>query len=357
MPSSLATTSEGPLGCGFYVVRLVNDGQPILQADKVTTVTWARRRDEVSIATITIPIGGTDLVPCCDGIDKIEVDRTEVIIERNGIGVWQGWVLNDVTITRDTIVINASDILGWTERRVLDDNHVDVGLDLTDIALGYFADSNLSDLPWVIQSSPSGVTGNRTVLTTDYRFASDALRDLYESGLDATVVAGVLLLGPETQLCGTLRLRDTDIDGDPEIKTDGRLRATRVIVKGGNGIVSIYPPTPPVVCFRAADIVHDDESILDQSSADATAISLYDQVSSSFPYFLHVPEGSALNPDAPVHINALIPGAIFQFTSDALCVRISMAMRLVAVDVDVSAGFESVRVTFEPLGSSEEELA
>lgn len=359
MPNSLATTTHGPLGCGTYVVRLVNDGAPILAPRKVTSVVWNRRKDrDVSSATVTIPVEGTDQKACCEGVQKIEALRTEAIITRDGIDVWQGWVLNDVSIHRDNIIINASDILGWTERRVLDQNHTDVNVDLTNIALGYIGDINSSaDLPFVISSTLTGILAKRTVLAAEYRFASDALGDLYDSGLDATVVAGIVLLGPETQICGTLRLRDTDIDGDPEIKTDGRLRATRVIVKGGNGIVSIRPTVPPTVCFHGADIVHDDESILDQNSADAAATLLYDQVSSSYPYFLQIGEGSTLRPTAPVHINALIPGAIFQFYSQALCVKIAMAMRLVAVDVEAAAGTEQVRVTFEPLGSSEETFA
>jgi len=349
MPS-LATTSNGPLGCGTYVVRLVNDGSPILEARKVTSVTWGRRRDEASVAVVTLPVSGTDLRACCEGVNQIEPLRTEVIIERSGIPVWQGWVLREVDIHRDTISITAHDILGWTERRVLNLDHVATGVDLTDIALSYIADINRGgDLPFVITSEPTGILADRTVLASEYRFASEALRELFETGLDGTVIAGHLLLGPETQLCGTLTLRDTDIDGDPSIKLDGLLRATRAIVKGGNGIVAIYPSTPPDVCYHAADIVQSDESILDQPSADAAAQLLYAQAATSYPYFLTIPDGSGLSPKAGVHINALIPGAIVQFYSQTLCVQIGMAMRLVSVDVEAAAGSEQVRVSFEPI--------
>jgi len=352
MPS-LATTLQGPLGCGAYSVRLVNDGHPILAPRKVTTALWGRRLDEASNATITIPVAGTDLRACCVGGNRIETLRTEALISRNGLDVWQGWLLPATKFRRDTITIEATDILGWLDRRVLQQNHVHVGVDMTTIALAYIADAARGDLPFVINSTLSGVLATRTVLATEYRFAGEALRDLLETGLDATVVAGVLLLGPETQTCGTLRLRDTDIDGDPEIAIDGRQRATRVIVKGGNGIVAIYPPVPPTVCFHAADTVHSDESILDQASADNAAQLLYARLSASFPYYLTVPEGSALLPTAPVHINALIPGAIAQVSSRSLCVEIEMAQRLTALDVEVAAGIEQVRPTFEPLGDDE----
>lgn len=353
MPS-LATTSNGPLGCGTYVARLVNDGGPILTARKVVSVLWNRRKGEPSAATVTLPVSGTDLRACCDGANKIEPLRTELIIERNGIPVWQGWVMNDITFRRDTITVNAKDILGWTERRILDSDHVAVGQDLVTIGLSYIADINSAgDLPFVITANPTGILADRTVLASEYRYASDPLRDLYTAGLAATVIAGHLLLGPEMQTCGTIQLRDTDIDGDPEIKLDGLQRATRVIVKGANGIVSVFPPTPPDVCFHAADFIHDDQNILDQASADATAELIYDAFSSSFPYFVSIPEGSGLKSTAGVHINALIPGAIVQFYSQTLCLEIGMAMRLVAVDVEASSGVENVRITLERIGDNE----
>jgi len=355
MPS-LAVTSQGPLGCGSYIARLVNDGRVILEARKVTSVLWNRRLDEPSSATLTIPVQGSDLRACCEGPNRIEPLRTELIIERNGIVVWQGWVMRDVAFRRDNIVINAHDILKWTERRLLNDNHVNVATDLTDIALDYFADSNLSDLPWAIQSIPTGILADRTVLATEHRFASEALKELYDTGLDATVIAGVLLLGPETQTCGTLFLRDTQIDGDPEVKLDGDQRATRVIVKGANGIVSIYPPTPPTVCYRHADYLTSDESILDQASADYRALTLYQRLSSSHPYYISIPQGSSLSPETPIHVNALVPGNIFQFYSQSLCIPIGQAVRLTAVDAEAAGDSEQIRVTFSPIGDDEGDL-
>jgi hypothetical protein len=343
----------------------VNDGQPIFGgagARKTTTATWSRRLDEASTGSVVIPVSGTDLSACCEGVNKIEPLRTELIIERNRIPVWQGWVMNDVEIDRDNIRVNAHDILEWTTRRVLDQNHVHTQIDLTQIALDYIADVNAEeDLPFVITSAATGILADRTVLQTEYRYGWDALRDLLESGLDATVVAGHLLLGQETQICGTLQLRDTDIDGSPTIKLNGAERATRVIVKGGtppdegsgSQVIAVWPPAPPDVCYHAADYIIEDDSILDMGSALATAQAAYDRLSSSFPYYLDIPEGSGLRPQAPVHINALIPGAIVQFYSQRLCVDIGMAMRLVAVDVEAASGSEQVRVAFEPLGDGE----
>src|SRR3990172_3806524 len=338
MPS-IAVTSQGPLGCGNYVVRLVNDGRPILEARAVTSIVWTRRPNEASTATVTIPVRGTDLRACCEGANRIEALRTEIIIERDGIAVWQGWLIRDAIFSRDTIIVNAHDILAWTERRTLKTNHVDVGVDLTTIALSYFADINSAgDLPFEISSMLSGVTADRTVLASEDKFASEALSELYSTGIDITVVAGAIILGPDTATCGPLHLRDTDIDGSPEIKLDGDQRATRVVVRGGNGIRSVYPPGPPTVCFHAADFVSSDEQILDKSSADNRAQELFERLSSSYPYFLTIPQGSALRPSAPVHINALVPGNLVQFYSQALCIEIGQAFRLTALDVEAAAG-------------------
>lgn len=360
MPS-LATTSQGPLGCGSYSARLVNDGQVILDSRKTSTATWGRRSGEASDGSVMIPVSGEERSACCEGTNRIEPLRTELIIERNKIPVWQGWVMNDIEITADSIRVNAKDILEWTGRRILNLPHVYTATDLTDIALAYIADVNApGDLPFVITSALTGILADRTVLPAEYRWGWDALRDLLEAGLDATVVAGHLLLGAETQVCGTLQLRDTDIDGSPAVKMNGAERATRVIVKGGTPpdtedppIIAIYPPVAPDVCYHDADYLLEDETILDQASADDAARSLYDKLSSSHPYYLDIPEGSALKPTAPVHINALIPGAIAQVYSELLCVDIAMAMRLTAVDCEASGGSESVRVSFEPLGDDE----
>lgn len=350
MPS-IATTPRGPLGCGSYVCRLVNDGNVIFRSRRAISVAWGRRTGEPSNATLTLPVQGTDLTACCEGQNKIDPLRTELIVTRNGIDIWQGWVMRDVSFHRDNVIVNASDILKWTDRRVLDDNHnfSTVATDLTTIALDYFGDSNLVDLPFVIQSELSGITAKRKVLASEHKYASVALTELYETGLDVTVVAGIVFLGNTVQTCDTLLLRDTHIDGDPEIKTDGDLRATRVIVKGANGIVSIKPDVPPDVCFRSADHVVDDPNILDQESADARASELVAQMSTSYPYFLTIPEGSSLDPKSPVHVNALVPGNIFHIESSSLCVPVGMSMRLIAVDGEAAAGSEQIRVTFEPL--------
>lgn len=356
MPS-FATTQQGPLGCGAYTARVVNEGRVILESKRVTSALWNRRLDEPSTATIVLPVQGTDLTACCEGIERIEPGRSELIVERNGVDVWQGWLLRDAIFRRDSITINAHDIMKWTERRILNDNHVYAGLDLTQIALNYLGDSNLADLPFAIQSQPTGILADRTVLASEYRFASEALRELYETGLDMTVVAGQIYLAPETGVCGTLHLRDTNIEGDPEIRLDGEQRATRVIVKGANGIVAIYPPTPPEVCYRPLDYLTSDEGILDQGSADARAEQLFQRLSSSYPYYVTIPQGSGLSPDTPIHVNALVPGNVFQFYSSALCIPIGQAIRLTAVDAEASGDSEQIRVSFEPIGDFEGDVA
>lgn len=352
----LARTAQGPLGCGLYSVRLINDGVPILEARKVTSVTWGRRNQgETSTATVTIPVQGTDLRACCGNTNRIDTLRTEVEVSRNGEVVWLGWLLRDVKFTRDTIVVNAHDIMGWTERRTLKLDHVNVGVDLASIALDYLADVNgAGDLPFSIQAAATGIVGDRIVLASEDRFASEALKELFDTGLDATVVAGVLYLQPETATCGTVVLRDADFDGDIEITMDGAQRATNVIVKGANGIRAQYPLTPPDVCYHAADYVQSDDNILDQTSADAAAVDLYQRLSSSHPFFVTIPQGNSLSPRAAIHINALIPGTVVQFYSQALCMPVGQAQRLTSLDVEAAAGAESVRPFFEPVGDTEE---
>lgn len=349
-------SAKGPLGCGAYTARLVNNGKPIAESSRVTTAQWNRRSNEPSTAVIALPTVGTALEACCQGIDRLEALRTEVILTRNGVDVWQGFIMDDVSFRRDTIVINARDIMGWLERRRLRQNHAYANIDLTDIALGFIADVNSAgDLPFTVDAEDSGVLATRTVLANEYRYAWDPFRELLETGLDATVIAGVLRLGPELQLCGPIHLSDQHLEGDPEIKTDGRQRASQVVVKGANGIVGVFPAVvDAALCFYPADYVVTDERILDQSSSDARAESLYNDMSSSYPYFVAAGEGASLKPNAPVHINALAPGAIVQYHTDSLCVELDMAMRVSAVDVDVAPGIEQVRVTLEPLGSDQE---
>lgn len=351
---SIAPTPRGPLGCGSYTARLVNNGKVILDTTKTASVDWNRRNGEASNATAVIPVSGTDLAACCIGDDKAEALRTELVIERNGIGVWQGWCMREISFKRDTVTVTAHDMLKWTERRVLDDDHIVAATDLTGIATGYLADSNLADIPWVIEQASTGVVGDRTVLASEYRYASDPLGELHNTGLDMTVAAGRLYLGPAAAgICGTLKLRDTDMEGDPEIKQDGAQRATRVIVTGADGIVSIYPPSPPDVCWGPADVVSHDDTILDQATADARALALWTRLSSSYAYFVNVPDGAQLKPTAPVHINALVPGQLFDFVSRSTCIPIAQGMRLASVDVTATADEEAVKVSFEPIGDAE----
>ena len=247
------------------------------------------------------------------------------------------------------------DLLDGYQRRIIRDT-IDVqGVDISDIAEAVMVSADDGDpIPVVRVLSPSGILADRLYPASDYRIAWDALKnDLLNIGLDLTMVGTLLYGGPlEARNLKPLVLRDNMILGVPTRGEDGAAYANRIICKGANGLVSIYPPGPPVAPYPypLTEAVVDANDVDDQASLDALAKQHYD-LRSAVPRFVSMDQGVTLRHDSPYPLRSYIPGRMMDVGLTAGCEPIQQAMRLSSVTYSLTGGKEEVKVAGVPIGT------
>lgn len=328
-------------------LRIVRSGRVIYQTDDFNT-TWGRVNDDISTATFALPASGD----CCPEDIHARADLVE--FQRNGEVAWAGYCQRPV-ITDGYQTFEAIDLLDGYQRRIIHDTINVVGTDIVDIAEAVMVSADSIDpIPVVRAFTPSGILADRLYPASDYRIAWDALQnDLLKVGLDLTMVGTLLYGGPlENRGLKPLVIRDNMILGVPTKGEDGAAYANRIICKGANGLVSIYPPGPPVAPhpYPLTEAVVDANDVDDQASLDALAKEHYD-LRSAVPRFVSMDQGVALRHDSPYPLRSYIPGRMMDVGLTAGCEPIQQAMRLQSLNYSLTGGREEVKIAGVPIGT------
>lgn len=345
------------LGCADeYTCNIVDrGGNPSLTAEglPVSQVEWGRQLDATSTATLTIPTG--EAPECCGILADVRAGRHEVVIWRDDEKVWEGPIV-DIRTGRDQVVINAQDVTAYLARHTIpsrmcwgdSDTGTEgepcdrppeelgtIALEVLQAALGEHADEDV--LPYLIVN-PVGETGERDF--EPYTYASDILEDLGRTTLDYTAIGRRIVIGGPLTFGTLAQLRCDSFAGDVESWEDATIAATRVIVRGDDvvGIASVDDPY-----YGVMDLVVEDDTILDQTSADFAARQI---LATSRPPLVYVvtPSGSELSTDAPVCINQLVPGALVPVYLDCTCRPAVTVLRLTSVSVTYDNTGEHVKI-------------
>lgn len=335
------------IGCAEEsIVRIIRNGRKIFETDKAN-FNWERKVDEASTASFNIPVN------CCP--PRIHAWADYIEHERDGVIEWTGYAMRPEFDGND-MNIEAQDLLFGYQRRTIKTalDHVDV--DLSTIFTDYAAAASEYDpLPVVLSPNDSGILGTRMVTVAEYRMAWSAMKELLDTGLDVTTVGRRIFVGPlNAASLPPIRLTERMIKGglQPKIGEDGAPYANRVIVKGANGLVSIYPtgtPAAPNDSYPLVEAVIDASDIDDQGSLDQLALDQH-SIRSQVPTFFSMDQGIALKETAPFALGELIAGRLVNLVFDSSCGLISQAMRIARVVYTLSGLQEAIQIELAPAG-------
>lgn len=335
---------------------------------------WSRALNATSTAGVSVPMTGRDGANCRDVLNQItDPWRFELELWRSSEQVWCG-PIRDVSSDpgADTGQILASDVSHWMNVRLFLHAMKPRGIDLAEIFAGYVLYATQGILPpWgvananplpnddpgiIVQPTPTGIVGDRTVAVSDLKYVMGELAELATTGCDWSVTNRTWWIGGKVILDGEGG-KPLTLPGwlvDEHFRTPGRLRltgegqVTDAWVRGNahRGHVGGPDPVDGVLIQR----VQDAYSIEDQGSADAAALTWHDRAAEPLTYL----EGNnALDPSAPVDVQTLIAGTLLKVDlGSAGAVQYRGPLRLERVEANFNAEGEEITVALQPEGTS-----
>lgn len=351
-PLVLPSSAAQGLGCGTYSVWLqCRGGSPNLTPLPFTALTYGRTIDDVSTAQVTVPADmGAD---CQSYVSAIRAWEWELSIWRNGDEVWVGPVQTP-KYTPAGVTIPARDLFSWLDHRVLIRDRAWKAADLATIFASHFTDAMERDpSPRIrLNTSPTGIPGDRRVEADTLPYAGDLMRELGRTGIDWTQVGRELRAGGVEVPAAPLATLTNDW---LEVTSIDVVRApTEVLVVGGTDEDHAFAPLEVATVFDAPsglvqEVVHE-PSALDIPSTVAAARTRAEFYAGQPAYVT-----GTLDPKAPVTFDALVPGARLDLRIDQCARRVFAGARLLDVNVSVAVGDdgtkETVGVALGPLGT------
>lgn len=366
------------LGDGTYEVYFKTRGGErfLCRARNITSVSWSRKMNDVSTASVTIALNGLD-DECCDCIATVNPWEHELAVFRNGVEVWVGPVVNGtIDLAGLTASYEARDLSAWLDHRWVEVLDVDKEFEEVNISEvytwliehAYYREPwNMS---WVVPTTQIPIDRTYTARDTSERWAGtfqsvgDELRDLSQSGIDTTVVRRTLIAGDlqaETQI--TQLLTDEHWAVLPTINIVGTSMATEVGVGGGNGGYSGWYDDQIWIeraasdsngarygllqsFYNAPELDEEDTTEL-PNAITQQAYNLREAKKEPFVYI----QGGALSPKAPVQVDSLIPGNVYRVALSETCRTVESDYRLFAVSVSLNDRGETVSLEMTPLGA------
>lgn len=312
-----------------------------------TTGYFTRDLDKTSDLQITGVTTGLLGESCCDGWDEVYPWATEVIVYRDGRDAWSGPV-TDVEYGYGTVTVMAADLTAWWDRRVTPDLTF-TGVDLSTIFSGLHDAAMAPDpIPnFTVSPTPTGITGTRTYVASEYKYVADTIGELSKTGVDWTAYGRTILVGgEEVPAQPYLTLTDEFWTEPPKVVARGNEQATTVVVKG-KGVQAVATSSTAYKAFYGTLVrVFDENDIEDFLSAQQAATSrlalLEDQL------YVETAANASLKPTAPITVAELIPGMRVRVDTQASCRQVVSDFRLKAVKVDLNG---QVSISLQPLGT------
>lgn len=372
----------GQLGCGTYEAYFKSRGGDVFicRALNITSLTWGRRLNDVSEASITVAMNGED-GECCSCIGQIDPWKHELSIYRDGAEVWCGPVIGgEINQAQSTARFDARDLSAWFDRRwveVKDTNVEFEEADVTDVynwlmTHGYYKDP--FNLDWYF-TGPVNVPIDRTYLCYDpstgerwggnYPYIGDELRELRKSGIDSTVVRRTYIAGQITNGATQGRLTDSSFIEPPTLIIVGNGMATEVGVGGGAGGFNgwfddqIWIEKPFDQDRADYGLLQHWEAAPDLDDVESTTALPNPIAQRAFALrelkkkpFIYIKNGS-LTQSAPITIDELIPGRHLRVDLLKSCRPVESDYMISSVSVDFSAQGEKVNLELTPPGAEQ----
>lgn len=368
------------LGCGTYEVYFkYRGGDTYLgRARDLTGLQWGRRLNEVSEASVTIALNGTDSEECCGLAASVNPWEHEMSINRDGTEVWCGPVTNgEIDEDGAQVSFDAKDLSAWYDHRWVEVADTEIEFDEADITVlfdwllqhGYYRDP--FNLEWFV-GDPLGIPITRTYTEFVppgerwggvYPMIGNEIRELLKSRIDYTTIRRVLIAGDLQTNTGApiVHLVDGDWQKRPKIGIQGVAMATEQGVggsAGGNGGYDddqmwIERPNDAdrakyglLQAFDAAPELDEEDTYIMPNMITQRAVELRAIRSSPFVYLR---EGQ-LSQNAAVTFDQLIPGRKFYVDLIQGCRAIHHNYLLTNVNVKLGKEGEEVSLELVPPG-------
>lgn len=350
------------IGSGFNTAYIYDrlGRTRLLPLPRAQKIEWGRALSDVS--TTTVEIAAQD---CTPKLDQVHAFGCSVVVFRqSGSGpakrVWEGPVRKIKSKPRGGLTIEATDVIGLTDRRRIRAARLLAGTPVRDELVWTITQAFTPDDPNVLAHvQVTGTAGDlidRDVAVGSGMHLAD-LGTLTNAGGRYTALGRrIILFTAYDNLGRTKSLRPEDhLTDDVEIIEDGDDLMTSAWARDDSGNVGEYD----VDVDGVDDYYGRVDGLLSSGSDEEGVASLTNRaefaVRSNYParQIITVPDGAALQCDAPFPIETLVPGTLIPVvTSTATGRRISATMMLAQVKVTQDANSnEKVGITLVPVPS------
>lgn len=372
-PLPAETIDGASLGCGTHRVFIYKRGGAVRVGELrgITSVDWERVRDEISTSKIVVTDWDID---CGNLLAQLQTWAYEVVIFRdNGFSVdrvWEG-PITLLTYERDTVTIQAKDVMGYAYRRIIRQEMNDSGgatvVDrATRILQNAFAPDDPNILSYLTPLIRDDDPNQRRNTPAYSRTAYEEIDDMASnSGLDyVTVGRSILLWGTHHRIGVLPEFRDEDLGSPPIVSEYGMSMANVYSVSNGNGIhgeatrldVSGNDPVYGLVEMLSSSWASDEEAEQGiYTGSEAALVEDFENfaersIANKYPppVVVRVPDNSTLSPDAVISIQQLVPGVAIPLRSTGTLRTVVQAQKLDSVRVTEAAGVETITVTMSP---------
>lgn len=361
------------LSCVKHKVALYDRGgvRKLGDLSPVVKIKWERRRDDISVATVTVGAAGAG---CGQALGLIEAGRAEIVIFRGTERVWEG-PISRVTYKGSKIEIEAKDVMYYVSRTTMrgeyDNKHPRTTTVLerlerilpAELARKEALDPPANILPHVryIYSTSPEVSDSRTAAhTLPYQMSVFDHVDNYAArgGLDYTVIGrSIMLFDVHTRIGQTAMVTAEDFIGDPVITQYGSELATSVAMTDGKGNYGEYGGVDPY--YGEWEVLH---QAYDENAQDAvnpqdppSVAELRSQAQRAQkagqapPLVVRIPDNTRLNPDGVLQISDLVPGVWIPLSATLPGRSVSQMQKLDSMTVEETPeNGEIVQVVLSP---------
>lgn len=339
------------LGAGINRAYIyTRDGVTELMEAPIKTVEWNRNLCAVSRATIQI-----EPARCTRALADVHPWAHSLVVFRDEDRVWEGPIRRRRD-SRDALTIEASDVIGWTERRPVTAGRNVLGGLVRDQMAWAVAQAFAADNPNVsayVQALGAATRTADLTVTAAEKYLASVLSDMTANGGRWTALGRAILLWDEAAIIG--RLLDLSPENhlltDVDVIEDGDLLATQVRARNDNGVVGTASPAgvTPVDPYYGLVGQVVSSGATNPTGVTRTASSAAGKAYPT-PLTIEVPADAALRCDAPFPITRLVPGVIVPVTTTTATARqVTGTFVLTSVKVtQTTEADERVSITLAP---------
>ncbi len=333
----------------------------VMPLDGVTNLEWGRVRNDLSIGKVSIGVGQAR--ECWRQLGGVHTWGHSLVISRDGRRVWEGPIRRTPYVSDGTATIEAVDVLGWTKRRRVraarkfsEKNPVlksVVAEAERSLRLAFAIDDpNVLAHLLVLRHTTEAMITRAVEANTTYHY-DDLMTMCGQQGAHVTTVGRRIIIWPERKLIGQTSelLPGRHLTAAIETSESGDDLCTVATSTGTDGVVGTYS-APGLVngvdpFYGLHDRLFEGGEVKTPAPLVAQSRSIISQLYPA-PTLLSIPEGAALNCDAPFTIEELVPGTLVPVNSSETARRLKTTMVLQSMNVTQDGDGETVTINLQP---------